>query len=135
MRFGVTEYLIIGTTALLALLPRVLVGCVLIGFARWLWLHTGARKAGQGAAPSAAEDRPAADAPASCAPDGLTLAQRLRQLRSAAGYSQELLADRLGVSRQAVSKWETGTAEPSTANLLALADLYGVTVDELLRGR
>lgn len=134
MRFGVTEYLMIGSV-LLMLLPRVLVGCALIGFARWLWLHTGARKAGHSAAPSAPEDRPAAGAPASCAPDGLTLAQRLRQLRSAAGYSQELLADRLGVSRQAVSKWETGTAEPSTANLLALADLYGVTVDELLRGR
>ena len=54
--------------------------------------------------------------------------------QSAAGYSQELLAERLGVSRQAVSKWETGAAEPSTSNLLALAKLYGVDPGDLLRG-
>ena len=134
MRFGVTEYLMIGSV-LLMLLPRVLVGCVLIGFARWLWLRTGERKAGRSAAPSAPEGRPAAGAPASSAADGRTLAPPLRPRRSAAGYSQELQADRLGVSRQAVSKWVTGSAAPSTGHLLALADLYGVTVDELLRGR
>ena len=39
----------------------------------------------------------------------------------------------LGVSRQAVSKWETGTADPSTSNLLALAKLFGVSAEELLR--
>ena len=44
------------------------------------------------------------------------------------------LAEALGVSRQAVSKWENGTAEPSTSNLLALAKLYEVDVSELLRG-
>lgn len=44
------------------------------------------------------------------------------------------MAEALGVSRQAVSKWENGTSEPSTANLMALAKLYGVPVDELLTG-
>ena len=48
--------------------------------------------------------------------------------------SQEQVAEALGVSRQAVSKWENGTAEPSTSNLLALAKLYEVDVSELLRG-
>lgn len=44
------------------------------------------------------------------------------------------VAEAVGVSRQAVSKWETGAADPSTANLLALAKLYGVSAEELLRG-
>ena len=43
------------------------------------------------------------------------------------------MAESLGVSRQAVSKWETGTADPSTSNLLALAKLFGVSAEELLR--
>ena len=43
------------------------------------------------------------------------------------------MAEAIGVSRQAVSKWETGAADPSTANLLALAKLYGVSPEELLR--
>ena len=43
------------------------------------------------------------------------------------------MAEALGVSRQAVSKWENGTSEPSTSNLMALAKLYGLSVDELLR--
>lgn len=42
------------------------------------------------------------------------------------------MAEALGVSRQAVSKWENGSSEPSTANLMALAKLYGLPVDELL---
>ena len=57
-----------------------------------------------------------------------------RSRRAAAGYTQEYVAETLGVSRQAVSKWENGTSEPSTANLMALAKLYQVTVDELLGG-
>ena len=47
--------------------------------------------------------------------------------------TQEFVAESVGVSRQAVSKWETGAADPSTANLLALAKLYGVPAEELLR--
>ena len=46
--------------------------------------------------------------------------------------TQEFVAEALGVSRQAVSKWETGTADPSTSNLLALAKLFGVPAEELL---
>ena len=58
----------------------------------------------------------------------------IKNRRAAAGYTQEYVAETLGVSRQAVSKWENGTSEPSTANLMALAKLYQVTVDELLGG-
>lgn len=61
-----------------------------------------------------------------------TIADRLAARRRAAGYSQEALAGRLGVSRQAVSKWERGEASPDTDNLIALAALYGVTLDDLL---
>ena len=61
-----------------------------------------------------------------------TIADRLAARRRAAGYSQEALAGKLGVSRQAVSKWERGEASPDTDNLIALAALYGVTLDELL---
>jgi len=62
------------------------------------------------------------------------LGEALKARRAAAGYTQEYVAEALGVSRQAVSKWENGTSEPSTANLMALAKLYGVPVDELLTG-
>lgn len=61
------------------------------------------------------------------------IAQRLAELRREKGYSQEELAARLGLSRQAVSKWERAESSPDTGNLVALARLYGVTVDELLR--
>ena len=63
-----------------------------------------------------------------------SLGEALKARRTAAGYTQEYVAEALGVSRQAVSKWENGTSEPSTANLMALAKLYGVSVDELLSG-
>ena len=58
--------------------------------------------------------------------------ERNAAARKAAGLTQEALGEKLGVSRQAVSKWETGAADPSTANLLALAKLYGVSPEELL---
>ena len=58
--------------------------------------------------------------------------ERIAAARKAAGLTQEALGEKLGVSRQAVSKWETGAADPSTANLLALARLYGVSPEELL---
>lgn len=48
------------------------------------------------------------------------------------GLSQEALAEKLGVSRQAVSKWERSESSPDTDNLIALAKLYGVSLDELL---
>ena len=64
----------------------------------------------------------------------LAMAQRLVDRRKAAGLSQEALAARLGVSRQAVSKWERSESSPDTDNLIALAALYGVSLDELLYG-
>lgn len=62
------------------------------------------------------------------------MAQRLVDRRKAAGLSQEALAAQLGVSRQAVSKWERSESSPDTDNLIALAALYGVSLDELLYG-
>lgn len=65
----------------------------------------------------------------------LAMAQRLVDRRKAAGLSQEALAAQLGVSRQAVSKWERSESSPDTDNLIALAALYGVSLDELLYGK
>lgn len=64
----------------------------------------------------------------------LAMAQRLVDRRKAAGLSQEALAAQLGVSRQAVSKWERSESSPDTDNLIALAALYSVSLDELLYG-
>lgn len=61
------------------------------------------------------------------------IAQRLAEMRREQGYSQEELAAQLGLSRQAVSKWERAESSPDTGNLIALADLYDVTLDELVR--
>lgn len=64
----------------------------------------------------------------------IEIANRLLQYRKENGFSQEELAERIGVSRQAVSKWERSEASPDTDNLIALARLYGVTLDELING-
>ena len=63
-----------------------------------------------------------------------SLAKALKGHRERCRMTQEFVAESIGVRRQAVSKWETGAADPSTANLLALAKLYGVSPEELLRG-
>ncbi|MBQ8780833.1 MAG: helix-turn-helix domain-containing protein [Oscillospiraceae bacterium] len=60
-------------------------------------------------------------------------ANRLQQLRKKNNLSQEELAEKIGISRQAVSKWERAEASPDTDNLLLLAKLYGVSLDELLK--
>ena len=57
---------------------------------------------------------------------------RLADLRKGKGYSQDDLAEKLGVSRQAISKWERGEATPDTTNLIALASLYGTSLDSLV---
>ena len=62
----------------------------------------------------------------------LEIANRLLELRRSRGYSQEELAARLGVSRQAVSKWERAESAPDTDNLIALARLYDISLDGLL---
>lgn len=61
----------------------------------------------------------------------MTLGQRIAQYRKAAGLSQETLGERVGVSRQAVSKWETDAAAPDMENLIALARIFGVSLAEL----
>lgn len=61
-----------------------------------------------------------------------TLGEKLKMYRTNCKMTQEFVAESLGVSRQAVSKWENGTSDPSTSNLLALAKLYGVSVEEIL---
>ena len=61
-----------------------------------------------------------------------TLGQRIREHRRRAGMSQEALARRMDVSRQAVTKWESGQSAPSTENLFRLAELFHTTVDLLL---
>ena len=61
-------------------------------------------------------------------------AQRLADLRRSKGFSQEGLARKLGLSRQAVSKWERAESSPDTENLISLAKLYGVSLDEFVRG-
>lgn len=63
----------------------------------------------------------------------IEIANRLVKLRKEKGLSQEELADKLGLSRQAVSKWERAEASPDTDNLICLAKLYGVSLDKLLK--
>jgi len=60
------------------------------------------------------------------------VADRLIELRKKNGYSQDELADKLSVSRQAVSKWERAESLPDTENLIALARIYDVSLDELI---
>ncbi|MCM1048580.1 MAG: helix-turn-helix transcriptional regulator [Clostridiales bacterium] len=63
----------------------------------------------------------------------IEIANRLVNLRKANNLSQEALAEKLGISRQAVSKWERAEASPDTDNLILLARLYRVSIDELLK--
>ena len=62
----------------------------------------------------------------------MKLSDKIIQLRKANGWSQEDLAERLDVSRQAISRWEGATAQPDAANILQLSKLFGVTTDYLL---
>jgi DNA-binding XRE family transcriptional regulator len=63
-----------------------------------------------------------------------TLGEKLRENRVRCKMSQEFVAEAVGVSRQAVSKWENGVSDPSTSNLIALAKLFGLSAEELLEG-
>ena len=62
----------------------------------------------------------------------MTLGEKLTQARKASGLTQADIAAKLNVSRQAVSRWESGQSKPSTEKLLALGELYGVSIDRLL---
>lgn len=63
----------------------------------------------------------------------IEIANRLVNLRKSKNLSQEALAEKLGISRQAVSKWERAEASPDTDNLILLSRLYGISLDELLK--
>lgn len=63
----------------------------------------------------------------------VSLGEALKEYRTDCKMTQEFVAESLGVSRQAVSKWENGMSDPSTSNLLALAKLYEVSVEEILK--
>ena len=63
-----------------------------------------------------------------------SLSEMLKENRTRCKMTQEFVAESIGVSRQAVSKWENGTAEPNTSNLVAIAKLYGISAEELLKG-
>ena len=62
-----------------------------------------------------------------------TLGEMLKELRTERNMTQEFVAENLGVTRQAVSKWENGSSEPSTSNLIAIAKLYNIPPEELLK--
>ena len=62
-----------------------------------------------------------------------TLGEVLKKHRMACNMTQEFVAEALGVSRQAISKWESGRSDPSTTNLVALAKLFGIAPEDLLK--
>ena len=62
-----------------------------------------------------------------------TLGEVLKEYRIKCNMTQEFVAEQLGVSRQAVSKWEKGTSDPCTSNLMALSRLYDVPAEEILK--
>lgn len=64
--------------------------------------------------------------------DQVEVGRKLRELRMQRNYTQIDIAEKLNVSRQAVSRWETGSSCPETDKLILLGELYGVSVDELL---
>ena len=65
----------------------------------------------------------------------MTLSDKMQQYRRLNKYSQEKLAELLGVSRQAVTKWENGKSAPSTDNLIKLAAIYKIGLDDLINNR
>ena len=62
-----------------------------------------------------------------------SLGETIQEHRTRCKMTQEFVAETLGVSRQAVSKWENGTSDPSTSNLIALAKLFEVSAEELIK--
>lgn len=63
----------------------------------------------------------------------MNFAEKLLVLRTQSGYSQEALAEKLNVSRQAISKWEIGTTLPETEKVIAISDFFEVSLDYLLK--
>lgn len=63
----------------------------------------------------------------------MTIADKISRLRKEKGLSQEAFAEALGVSRQSVSKWESGSALPDTDKIIAMSELFGVSTDFILK--
>jgi len=63
----------------------------------------------------------------------MTFHEKLKECREESGLSQNDIAERLSISRQAVSKWERGVNEPDIETIVRLSDIYNVTIDQLLR--
>ena len=63
----------------------------------------------------------------------MNLKEKLQLLRKQNGYSQEQLADKIGIARQTISKWENGQAVPEINGLILLSDLYGVSIDRMVK--
>ncbi|MER2115237.1 MAG: helix-turn-helix transcriptional regulator, partial [Solibacillus isronensis] len=63
----------------------------------------------------------------------MIFSERLKKEREKRGWSQADLAEKIHVSRQSVSKWETGKNYPSIEVIIDLSDLFGITIDEMLR--
>lgn len=108
------------TAFLVQLLNLLLLAVIIAGAVCLLLLAVRALKKRNAAAPKEAATAPR------------TLSEALKAQRTAHGMTQEYVAEALGVSRQAVSKWESGASVPSTANLKALAALYGIAPEKLL---
>ena len=64
----------------------------------------------------------------------MSIAERLQDLRKKAGYSQEQVAEMMGISRQAISKWESGQGNPEIDNVVKLTEIYNVSTDYILLG-
>ena len=115
MGMGSTELVLVLSIILLGVVPGVLVLVLVVLAIRWFLRQERADKD-----PEAVAAR-------------RSLGEVLRAHRERCKMTQELVAEKLGVSRQAVSKWEQGKSEPSTTNLVKLAGLYGVDPADLLR--
>ena len=63
----------------------------------------------------------------------MNLGEKIKERRKQAGLSQEQLAERLNVSRRAITKWETNKGIPDIANLIAISDEFGLSLDELIK--
>lgn len=63
----------------------------------------------------------------------MKISEQLKKQRKINGLSQQELADQLHITRQSVSKWENGTALPSFSNVIAISDLFGISLDELIK--
>ena len=63
----------------------------------------------------------------------MNMGEKILNLRKARGWNQEELAERIGVTRQAVSRWESNSAKPDADKIIAICDLFGISADYLLR--